>query len=94
MFRAPSRKIHRRTCNRKYAKTRFRLQTANAALQLSSLLTKICRDTRTDAGTVWQRRKTPGLAPGLAPGQFCDAGTPGQMQGESWHTAYRPLTDE
>ena len=34
-------------------------------------LSKICRDAGTDAGTVWQRRKTPQLAPG----QVCDAGT-------------------
>jgi len=32
----------------------------------------------TDAGTVRQCRKTPRLAPG----QVCDAGTPGQMLGQ------------
>ena len=38
-------------------------------------MTKICRDTGTDARTVRQCHKTPGLAPT----QFCDARTPGQM---------------
>jgi len=41
-------------------------------------LSKICRDAGTDAGTVRHRRKTPRLAPG----QVCDAGTPGQMSGQ------------
>jgi len=38
-------------------------------------LTKICWEAGTDAGTVRQRHKMPGLAQG----QFCDTGMPGQM---------------